>query len=69
LLKKLESFFLLLKQMDIHPDLWESQNIYFKLTTAQFPAMAEKAGLGMQNAREWVACFRRIGSLLGVKSL
>ncbi len=68
LLQKLESLFLLLKQMDIHPDLWESQNIFFKLTTAQFPVMAEKAGLGMQNAREWMACFRRIGSLLGVKS-
>lgn len=68
LLKTTEDLFLLLNQMEIRPDLWESQNIYFMLTRKHFPEMEKKAGLGDQYAREWVACFRRIGTFLGVKS-
>ncbi|MFW6137003.1 MAG: DUF3536 domain-containing protein, partial [Candidatus Aminicenantaceae bacterium] len=68
LLKTTEDLFLLLNQMEIRPDLWESQNIYFMLTRKHFPEMEKKAGLGDQKAREWVACFRRIGTFLGVKS-
>jgi len=67
-LKTVEEMLLLLKKMEIKPDLWESQNIFFKMTQRQFHKTAEKAGLGNQKAVEWVACFRRIGSLLGVKS-
>ncbi len=68
LLKTAEDLFLLFNQMEIQPDLWESQNIYFVLTREHFAEMAKKAELGNQKAREWVSCFRRIGAFLGVKS-
>ncbi len=68
LLKTVEDLFVLLDMAGIKPELWESQNIYFVLTKEQFPEMAEKAGLGNQNAQEWVERFRKIGMHLGIKS-
>ncbi len=68
LLKTVEDLFLLLDKLAIEPDLWESQNIYFQLTKGHFPNMQQKAGQGNQRAKEWVACFRKIGPYLGVKS-
>ncbi|MFW6140746.1 MAG: DUF3536 domain-containing protein, partial [Acidobacteriota bacterium] len=68
LLKTVEELVHLFSRLGIKPDLWESQNVYFRLTTAHFPEMENRAKQGNQQAQEWVDCFRRIGKFLGVKS-
>jgi len=68
LVKTVENLLLLLNKMGIKPDLWESQNVYFRLTKGHFPDMESKARQGNQQAQEWVDCFRKIGTFLGVKS-
>jgi alpha-amylase/alpha-mannosidase (GH57 family) len=68
LLKTVESLFQLLNRLGIKPDLWESQNVYFRLTKGHFPEMENKARQGNQQAQDWVDCFRKIGAFLGVKS-
>jgi len=58
----------LINKMELYPELWEVQNIYFRLTKECFPKVKEKDGLGSRKAKEWVESFREIGTFLGVKS-
>jgi hypothetical protein len=53
-LEKLNKAAKLVRTLPFEVNLWKTQNICYKLLHAQCPNFQEKAGLGDQNAQEWL---------------
>lgn len=66
LLEHIEAMMLILDSMQLHPELWKVQNIYFVLSDKVYNEMLAKADKDPL-AKSWVAHFRRLGDYLKVK--
>ncbi len=69
LLKTIKSILHTLKPLDLDFDLWESQNLYFKLSRTAYPEMVEKSKQGDKKAEEWVKYFEELDGYLPSRSL
>jgi alpha-amylase/alpha-mannosidase (GH57 family) len=54
----------LLKQLPVDMNVWEMQNIYYKMTGMAYREHAAKAASGEKEAAAWVSEFRHLGQLL-----
>lgn len=48
-------------------DLWQVQNLHYRMLTEEYPRQLVAQRRGNENARRWVELFREIGRVLGVK--
>jgi len=56
----------LVRSLPFFVDLWEVQNIYYRLMQSVYPDYRHKAGQGDQNARIWVGRFDALGKKLQI---
>jgi len=66
-LRAIEAIAANLTPLSLALDLWTSQNAYFAIATAHYPAQLQRAQVGDTGAMEWITRFRRIGTLLRVR--
>jgi len=66
-LRAIETIAANLTPLPLALDLWTSQNAYFAIATARYPAQLQRAEGGDTGALEWITRFRRIGTLLRVR--
>ena len=57
----------LLREIDVHPELWKVQNVYFSISRKILPKMQSRAAHGDSGARRWVELFLDLGSYLRVR--
>src|SRR5207302_1350224 len=55
------------RELPFEPNLWKPQNVYFELMQAAFPALAQQAAEGNDEAELWVAHFLELGEKLGIE--
>jgi alpha-amylase/alpha-mannosidase (GH57 family) len=67
LLEKINAIFRILAPLSLKYDLWECQNMFFRIGWAKHAAMREKEKAGDENARRWLKAFEELGGYLGVK--
>ena len=53
-----------IRQLPISLNLWQSQNVAFKIAENQFSQMKERQD---EAAREWVGSFRQLCELIGIR--
>ncbi|NMB79886.1 MAG: DUF3536 domain-containing protein [Methanomicrobiales archaeon] len=66
LLETINTVFKTLQPLNLNYDLWESQNMYFRIGRRDYKPAREKAKSGDEKARRWVAAFEELGKNLGV---
>jgi alpha-amylase/alpha-mannosidase (GH57 family) len=67
IMETVNALFRTLAPLSLKYDLWECQNLYFRIGRAKHAAMKEKAKDGDGNAGSWVLAFEELGTNLGVK--
>jgi alpha-amylase/alpha-mannosidase (GH57 family) len=67
LLEKINAIFRTLAPLSLKYDLWECQNMFFRIGRARHAAMREKEKAGDEKARRWLTAFEELGRYLGVK--
>jgi hypothetical protein len=67
LLEKINTLFRTLTPLSLKYDLWECQNLFFRIGWAHHAAMREMEKAGDEKARRWMAAFEELGGNLGVK--
>lgn len=67
LLETINAIFLTLAPLGLNYDLWECQNLYFRIGCARHAAMQEKKTCGDEEACRWLAAFKELGTHLGVR--
>jgi hypothetical protein len=65
-IRDLNRIFSLIQPLKLKPELWDSQNQYFRIHTAYSAQMHGQAQAGDEEAKEWVAEFTTLGVNLGV---
>ncbi|MFH1874151.1 MAG: DUF3536 domain-containing protein [Pseudomonadota bacterium] len=68
LLKQINAWFNLLKKMQLRVDLWNSQNIYFKIASKHYQEQEDRARQGDDQAKSWLEEFDHLGNFLTVLS-
>ncbi|MBI4309713.1 MAG: DUF3536 domain-containing protein, partial [Candidatus Omnitrophica bacterium] len=66
LMEKITTSLGLLEQLQLDLDLWKTQNIYFTMARAIYPAIVAQAPADALS-RRWAALFERLGDILQVK--
>jgi hypothetical protein len=66
-LETVNTLFRTLAPLALKYDLWECQNMYFRIGRENHAAMREKAKGGDEKARRWLTAFEELGTNLGVK--
>lgn len=66
LLDTINTIFLTLRPLALTYDLWECQNLYFRIGRPQYKARREKAAAGDELSRRWAAAFEELGTNIGV---
>lgn len=67
LLETINAIFRTLVPLSLKYDLWECQNMYFRIGRKNHTPMREKATGGDEKARRWLVAFDELGTHLGVK--
>jgi hypothetical protein len=67
LIETINTLFKTLAPLSLKYDLWECQNMYFRIGRVKHAPMKAKAGNGDEAARHWLAVFEELGTNLGVK--
>lgn len=68
-IEKVNTLFSFIKPLKLSLDLWDSQNQYFRISTALSDEMQQRAGRGDEEASEWIRSFTRLGANMGVRDL
>ncbi len=68
LLKRINRLFNLLKKINLRLDLWNAQNIYFKVINKYYQEQQNQAEQGNEQARAWLTEFNSLGDYLKVFS-
>ena len=63
-LQRIKKFLVLQKGTPIQIDLWDIQNLYYKLAKTTFSQFHSKAQGGDEAAAEWVEAFTQLGEML-----
>ncbi len=66
-IEQINAIFRILAPLGMSYDLWESQNLLFRIGWRDYKPTKAKAELGDANARRWIAAFEELGRNLGVK--
>jgi hypothetical protein len=66
-LETLNALFKTLAPLGLKYDLWECQNLYFRIGRAKHAAMRERAAAADPVAARWLVAFEELGANLGVK--
>jgi hypothetical protein len=66
LLQRIRTFVELQKGTPIQVNLWDMQNIYYKLAKSVYPQFVRRSGEGEKVAGEWVETFRQLGELFAM---
>ncbi len=67
LMEQVRSLIVLLQQVEVEPELWKAQNIYFSILKKIFPKMQGRANDGDKSAQKWVELFLALGPHLRVR--
>ncbi len=65
-LQHIEAILVILSSIQLRPDLWKVQNIFFALSTSYYPQVAQKAK-NDPAAKRWLEYFERLSHYLEVK--
>jgi alpha-amylase/alpha-mannosidase (GH57 family) len=66
-METINALFRILLPLSLNYDLWECQNMYFRICREKRAYLNAKAGAGNDEARRWLAVFDELGRYLGVK--
>lgn len=66
-LKTINAIFSTLAPLGLRYDLWECQNLYFRVGWATYKTMEKRAASGDEAAKAWIESFTELGGHLGVK--
>lgn len=66
LLQRIKKFVELQKTTPIQVDLWDMQNVYYKLAKTAYPQFLSRAGEGDESAAGWIEAFRQLGEMLSM---
>ena len=66
-IRNLNRIFEILKPWSLNPDLWDSQNEYFRIHTVYAPQMHKRQAEGNAEAEEWIGAFDTLGINLGIR--
>ena len=66
LLQRIKRFVELQKSTPIQVDLWDMQNVYYKLAKTAYPQFQSRAGEGDGAAAGWVEAFKQLGAMLSM---
>jgi len=66
-IRSLNKIFSILKPWNLNPDIWESQNEYFRIHSAFALQMHQLQAEGDAEAEEWIREFDTLGANLGVR--
>ncbi len=69
LLRSIHSLLLLLDDLDLEPNIWEAQNIYFDIGKKTAHRMQRKSSDGGASNSEWMELFVRLGRQLHVRNI
>jgi len=59
--------FRLIQPLELQTNIWNAQNIYFRLSRDLYPVMEERAGQGDMDAGSWLSAFDSLAPFLKVK--
>ena len=65
-LRQLEVAAAVTRQLPFHLDLWQIQNVYYRILQTVYPDLKSQAQNGEEGAREWVEHFKALGAQLRV---
>lgn len=54
----------LLKLLPVEINLWQTQNIYYKMATTAYGEFLSKANAGSADAKKWIDIFKHVGDML-----
>jgi alpha-amylase/alpha-mannosidase (GH57 family) len=66
-LERVREKLLEVRRLDLDLDLWEAQNVYFRLGQTERPEMEQRAARGERDARSWLEAFARLAEPLALK--
>ena len=54
----------LLKLLPVEINLWQTQNIYYKMAKTAYGEFLSKANTGSADAKKWIDIFKHVGDML-----
>jgi len=67
ILETVNAIFKTLEPLSLTYDLWECQNLYFRIGCARHADMIAKKSCGVDEACRWLLAFEELGTNLGVR--